>query len=165
MLFEQRTRWPLLVAATLVAAGCAFSPQERNKDVARRVVTEVLSGGNFELANELYSPDFVNHGQTRDIGLAEDQAAARGWKSAFPDLVMTPDMLIADGDLVTVLWSARGTNTGTGNGLPATGKALQGRGITIWRIVDGRITEEWSAFDQLSIMQQLGLVPPTSRQD
>lgn len=151
----------LVLAIALVAGGCTAGPEARNKQVANRVVTEILSGGNYELANELYAPDFVNHGQTRDVGLAEDQAAARGWKSAFPDLVMTADKLIAEGDLVTVLWSARGTNTGTGNGLPATGKALTGRGITIWRVVDGRITEEWSAFDQLSIMQQLGLLPPT----
>lgn len=153
----------LVLAIALVAGGCTAGPEARNKQVANRVVTEILSGGNYELANELYAPDFVNHGQTRDVGLAEDQAAARGWKSAFPDLVMTADKLIAEGDLVTVLWSARGTNTGTGNGLPATGKALTGRGITIWRIVDGRITEEWSAFDQLSIMQQLGLLPPTGQ--
>ena len=164
-MFEQRVRWSFLLAATLVAAGCAAGPEARNKEVASRVVTEILSGGNFELANELYASDFVNHGQTRDVGLAEDQAAARGWKSAFPDLVMTPDKLIAEGDLVTVLWSARGTNTGTGNGLPATGKALQARGITIWRIVDGRITDEWSAFDQLSIMQKLGLIPQAGQQD
>lgn len=153
----------LVLAIALVAGGCTAGPEARNKQVANRVVTEILSGGNYELANELYAPDFVNHGQTRDVGLAEDQAAARGWKSAFPDLVMTADKLIAEGDLVTVLWSARGTNTGTGNGLPATGKALTGRGITIWKIVDGRITEEWSAFDQLSIMQQLGLLPPTGQ--
>ena len=153
----------LMLAFTLLGAGCAAGPEARNKEVASRVVTEILSGGNFELSNELYASDFVNHGQTRDIGLAEDQAAARGWKSAFPDMVMTPDKLVAEGDLVTVLWSARGTNTGSGNGLPATGKALSGRGITIWRIVDGRITEEWSAFDRLSIMQQLGLIPVASQ--
>ena len=157
---NRKTSAMLLLAAMLVTSGCAAGPEARNKEVARRVVTEILSGGNFELANELYAPDFVNHGQTRDADLAEDQAAARGWKAAFPDLVMTADKLVAEGDLVTVLWSARGTNTGAGNGLPATGKALTGRGITIWRIVDGRITEEWSAFDQLSIMQQLGLIPP-----
>ena len=157
---NKTTSMTLLLAVILVTGGCASGPEARNKEVARRVVTEILSGGNFELAGELYAPDFVNHGQARDADLAEDQAAARGWKAAFPDLVMTADKLVAEGDLVTVLWSARGTNTGTGNGLPATGKALTGRGITIWRIVDGRIAEEWSAFDQLSIMQQLGLIPP-----
>jgi steroid delta-isomerase-like uncharacterized protein len=66
--------------------------------------------------------------------------------------------LIADGDLVAVYWIARGTNTGAGNGLPATGKKVEQSGITIWRIVDGKIKEEWSAFDQLSMMQQLGLL-------
>ena len=160
MLNHQKNWMLLLVLVTSVlTTGCATGPEVRNKEVANRVVTEILSGGDFDLASELYAPDFVNHGQTRDIGLAEDQAAARGWKSAFPDMVMTANKLIAEGDLVTVLWTARGTNTGTGNGLPATGKALSGRGITIWKIVDGRITEEWSAFDQLSIMQQLGLIP------
>ena len=156
---RRRMNRVFLLTVTLLATGCAAGPEARNKEVASRVVTEILSGGNFELASELYAADFVNHGQTRDIGLAEDQAAARGWKAAFPDMVMTADKLIGEDDLVTVLWSARGTNTGTGNGLPATGKALTGRGITIWRIVDGRISEEWSAFDQLSIMQQLGLIP------
>ena len=123
-MLNHQKNWMLLLVASVLSTGCAAGPEARNKEVANRVVTEILSGGNFELANDLYASDFVNHGQTRDVDLAEDQAAARGWKSAFPDMVMTADKLIAEGDLVTVLWSARGTNTGTGNGLPATGKAL-----------------------------------------
>jgi steroid delta-isomerase-like uncharacterized protein len=90
--------------------------------------------------------------------LEEDQAALKGWHQAFPDLSIVPEKLIADGDQVAVYWIARGTNTGTGNGLPATGKKAEQSGITIWRIVDGKIKEEWSAFDQLSLMQQLGLL-------
>ena len=89
--------------------------------------------------------------------MAEDQAALKGWHEAFPDLAIVPEKLIAEGDLVTIYWIARGTNTGTGNGLPATGKKAEQAGITIWRIVNGKIKEEWSAFDQLSLMQQLGL--------
>jgi steroid delta-isomerase-like uncharacterized protein len=96
---------------------------------------------------------------TATLGSGRIRDAARGWKQAFPDLVITPEKVIAEGDLVTVYWVARGTNTGAGNGLPATGKPMEGSGITIWRIVDGRITDEWSAFDQLSILQQLGLTP------
>jgi steroid delta-isomerase-like uncharacterized protein len=132
---------------------------ERNKAVARRVFTEIFNQGKFEIADEIYAKDFVNHGQTRDIGLQEDQEAARGWLQAVPDLVMTIDQEVAEGDLVTVLWTGQGTNTGTGNGLPATGKKLRVRGITIWRIVDGRIREEWSAFDMFSLLQQAGLLP------
>ena len=136
----------------------ASSLQEQNKAFAKRAFAELLSGGKFELAEQLYAKDFVNHGIHRDISLAEDQAALKGWHEAFPDVVIVPEKLIAEGDLVTIYWIARGTNTGTGNGLPATGKKVEQCGITIWRIVNGKIKEEWSAFDQLSLMQQLGLL-------
>ncbi len=145
----------------LFFAGSLFasSLQEQNKAIARRAFEEILSHGRFELAEELYAKDFVNHGIHRDVSLEEDQTALRGWHEAFPDVVVTAEKLMAEGDLVTVYWIARGTNTGTGNGLPATGKKAEMSGITIWRIVDGKIKEEWSAFDQLSMMQQLGLLP------
>ena len=136
----------------------ASSSQEQNKALAKRAFEELLSKGRFELAEQLYAKDFVNHGIHRDISLEEDQAALKGWHQAFPDLSIVPEKLIADGDQVAVYWIARGTNTGTGNGLPATGKKAEQSGITIWRIVDGKIKEEWSAFDQLALMQQLGLL-------
>lgn len=155
----------LLWCVLLILCGFANAGdlQQRNKEIAKRVFLEIFNQGKFEVANEIYAPDFVNHGVRQDVGLKEDQEAARGWKQAFPDLVMSVDQEIAEGDLVTVLWSGRGTNTGTGNGLPATGKKLEGRGITIWRIVDGKIREEWSEFDQLRIMKQLGLLPTTEK--
>lgn len=142
----------------LAGITCASSLQEQNKTLAKRAFEELLSGGRFELAEQLYAKDFINHGVHRDIRLDEDQAALKGWHQAFPDLAIVPEKLIAEGDLVTVYWIARGTNTGTGNGLPATGKKAEQAGITIWRIVSGKIKEEWSAFDQLSLMQQLGLL-------
>ncbi len=137
----------------------ASSLQEQNKAIARRAFEEILSGGRFELAAQLYAKDFINHGIHRDASLEEDQAALKGWHQAFSDITIMPEKLIAEGDLVAIYWIARGTNTGTGNGLPATGKKAELAGITIWRIVDGKIKEEWSAFDQLSMMQQLGLLP------
>ena len=137
----------------------ASSLQEQNKAVARRAFEEILSGGRFELAAQLYAKDFINHGIHRNASLEEDQAALKGWHQAFSDISIVPEKLIAEGDLVTIYWIARGTNTGTGNGLPATGKKAELAGITIWRIVDRKIKEEWSAFDQLSMMQQLGLLP------
>lgn len=148
------TCW-LLFAASLFAS----SLQEQNKAIAKRAFEEILSRGRFELAEELYAKDFINHGIHRNVSLAEDQAALKGWHEAFPDVSIMPEKLIAEDDLVTIYWIARGTNTGTGNGLPATGKKAELAGITIWRIVDGRIKEEWSAFDQLSMMRQLGLLP------
>ena len=145
----------LLIGGSLLASPL----QDQNKEIAKRAFEEILSRGRFELAEQLYAKDFVNHGIHRNASLEEDQAALKGWHQAFPDLVISPEKLIAEDDLVTIYWIARGTNTGTGNGLPATGKKAELAGITIWRIVDGKIKEEWSAFDQLSMMQQLGLFP------
>src|SRR5215468_12404835 len=142
----------------LASIAWASSLQDQNKAIAKRAFEEILSQGRFQLAEELYAKDFINHGIHRDISLEEDQAALKGWHQAFPDLAIVPEKLIAEGDLVTIYWIARGTNTGTGNGLPATGKRGELPGITIWRIVNGKIKEEWSAFDQLSLMQQLGLL-------
>ncbi len=150
-----------LGVASLPAA--ASSLQSKNKAVARRVFDEIFNQGKFQVADEIYAKDFVNHGVHRDIGLKEDQDAARGWKLAFPDLKMTVLKEIAEGDLVTLLWTGTGINTGEGNGLPATGKKMQARGITIWRIVNGKITEEWSAFDRLKIMKDLGLLPEPAK--
>ena len=150
-----------VINCSLLFASIAYasSLQEQNKALAKRAFEELLSKGKFELAEQLYAKDFVNHGIHRNISLAEDQAALKGWHEAFPDVVIMPEKLIAEGDLVTIYWIARGTNTGAGNGLPATGKKVEQSGITIWRIVGGKIKEEWSAFDQLSMMQQLGLLP------
>ena len=149
----------LLVALLFGGTVWAGPIQEKNKAVARRVFEEIFNQNKFEVANEIYSPDFVNHGLQRSVGLKEDQEAARGWKDAFPDGKMGIVLMVAEDDLVTVIWTGTGTNTGQGNGLPATGKKVELRGITVWRIVDGKIREEWSAFDKLRMMQQLGLIP------
>jgi steroid delta-isomerase-like uncharacterized protein len=164
------------VLLTLLALLFAVSPAsaaprnvlEKNKAVARRVFDEIFNRGRFEVADEIYASNFVNHvfhrdAGLKDAGLKEDQDAARGWKLAFPDLKMTVLKEIAEGDLVTVLYTGTGTNTGAGNGLPATGRKMEVRGITIWRIVNGKITEEWSEFDQLPIMKQLGLLPDSAK--
>jgi steroid delta-isomerase-like uncharacterized protein len=146
---------PLLIVGQLFGS----TLQDQNKSTAKRAFEEILSHGRYELTEQLYARDFINHGIHSNSSLEEDQAALKGWHAAFPDVVIVPEKLIAEDDLVTIYWIARGINTGTGNGLPATGKKAELAGITIWRIVDGKIKEEWSAFDQLSMMRQLGLLP------
>ena len=149
----------LLLLVSFATSTWAGPVQEKNKAIARRVFDEIFNQGKFQVADEIYAPHFVNHGAQTSVGLKEDQAAARGWKEAFPDLKMTVVVTVAEDDLVTVVWTATGTNTGQGNGLPATGKKVEGRGITVWRIVNGKIQEEWSEFDTMRLMQQLGLMP------
>lgn len=133
----------------------------RNKAAARRVYTEGLNQGIFEVA---YTPDFVGHGGATTFTHAQGMAEARGWRTAFPDLKVDVDLIVAENDLVSVRWTARGTNTGSGNGIAATGRAVQVTGTTIFRFEDGAIAEEWTSGDSLGMLKQLGLfpAPPTT---
>ena len=148
----------LIVALFALASFAGDSRTDENKAIVRQVFTDVLTQGKYDVANRIYAKDFVNHDTTRNLGFDENLANVRGWRSAFPDLEMIVDQEIAEGDFVTVLWRGRGTNTGSGNGLNATGKRAEGRGISIFRVSDGKIKEEWTEYSQLLLMQQLGLI-------
>ncbi len=125
------------------------SIQAKNKSVAMRVFDEIFNQGKFQVADEIYAPDFRNHGVNRTVDLKTDQEYVHAEKKAFPDLRITVQEMVAEGDRVAVLWTFRGTHTGWGyEGLPPTGTRVEVRGITIWRIVDGRIVEEWSSFSE-----------------
>ena len=134
---------------------------KHNKDTARRVYTEGLSQGVFTVP---YTDDFVGHGGGSSTFSHEDgMKEAKGWRQAFPDLKVSVDMIIAENDLVSVRWTATGTNTAAGNGIPATGKSVRTSGTTVFRFANGAIAEEWTAGDALGLMKQLGLLPsPTS---
>lgn len=135
--------------------GVGAESLEINKSVTRRVYEEGLNQGRFEVP---YSSDFVGHGGRATFTHADGMAEAQGWRKAFPDLKITVDKQVAERDLVAVRWTARGTNTGTGNGIPATGRAVQITGTTLFRMADGRIAEEWTCADSLGLMKQLGLL-------
>ncbi len=150
----------LMFVAVSAAFAAGMEPavaslQDQNKAVARRVFEEIFNQGKFQVADGIYSRDFVNHGLHRDFDLEEDQAAAQWEKRTLPDLMMTVDLMMADGDLVTVVWTARGTNTRRIGSMPATGVRIEERGITVWRIVDGKIREEWTSFDLFPIARQI----------
>jgi steroid delta-isomerase-like uncharacterized protein len=131
------------------------SQEAKNKAIAARVFEEIFNQGKFQVADEIYASDFVNHGLHKNFDLQADQAAVHAEKKAFPDLKMTVDVMVAEHDLVTVVWTFRGTNTAAGYGLPPTGARIELRGITVWRIVDGKIREEWTSFDDMQAAQQL----------
>jgi steroid delta-isomerase-like uncharacterized protein len=146
---------PLPARSEVEKSPAGPSREARNKAVAGRVFEEIFNQGRFQVADEIYAPDFRNHGLHRDIELREDQAAVHDEKSAFPDLRMSVDMMVAEGELVTVVWTFRGTHTGPGYGIPPTGAKVDLRGITVWRIIDGRIRDEWTAFEYLDVVTQI----------
>lgn len=128
-----------IIALVLLLAAPSLADTEANKHLAARVFEDLYNRRDFAAAADIYAPDFVNHGVTRDASLAEDLAATRAWCAAFPDLRMTVEQEIAEGDRVTVLWLGEAA---------VNGKPLTLRGITIWRVKAGRLSEEWSEFDE-----------------
>jgi len=137
------------------ASSAAVSQQEQNKAIARRVFDEIFNQGKFQVADEIYAKDFLNHGLHSDANLQVDQAAVHFEKQACPDLKITYGPMVAEGDLVSVLWVFRGTNTVRSGWVPATGARIEVKGITIWRIDDGRIHDEWTSMNELTIIREV----------
>ena len=116
---------------------------------------------NLNIIDEIYAPDLVWHDPDREIkGTDEAKEFITLYKAAFPDLRTTVEDVIAEGDQVVTRWTVRGTHQGEVEGFgPPTGRQVEMRGITIHRIDGGTIIEEWNSYDNLGVMQQLGLIP------
>jgi steroid delta-isomerase-like uncharacterized protein len=136
---------------------------EANKAVFLRILDEAWSNGQLAVIDEVVDPSFVYHEPALgDIPGPEGlKQTIMGYRIAYPDLHFTADELIADGDLVAMRWTATGTHQGELMGIPATGLATTTVGINIARFdADGMMVEQWSNWDVLGLMQQLGVVEP-----
>jgi predicted ester cyclase len=87
------------------------------------------------------------------------QGLIAGFRSAFPDLEITVDSQVAEGDTVATVWTARGTHQGDLQGIAPTGRTVNLHGVTIDRFEGGGVIEHREFFDQLAFMQQLGVIP------
>jgi steroid delta-isomerase-like uncharacterized protein len=135
---------------------------EQNKAVARRIAEEVFEGGQLDLADELLDPSFVGHDVAMPEPLRGPQGVkeqAQGYRTAFPDIELTIENQIAEGDFVATSWTARGTHKGDLFGIAPTGKQVTISGVTIDRFKGGKIAEAWDTWDTLGLMQQIGAVP------
>jgi predicted ester cyclase len=134
---------------------------EQNKQVARRVFDDLFTGGRYNEINQIYDSNCVVHFGNRTERLSQAVDEGKGWRSAAPDLVMTANQITADGDMVNVNWTARGTHTGQGHGLKPTGKHILIHGTSRFRIVNGKIVEAWNSEYRDELFRQLG-VPRTT---
>jgi steroid delta-isomerase-like uncharacterized protein len=135
---------------------------ESNKALSRRLLEEAFNAGNIDVIDELDTTDFVNHDAALPepmVGPDAAKATISGYRTAFPDLRITIEEQIADDQGVATRWSAKGTHEGDLMGMAPTGKQATVTGMTIDRIVDGRIAESWTNWDTLGMLQQLGVVP------
>lgn len=125
----------------------------------RRALDEGWNRGNLAAIDELFAPDFVEH--QAGIGPGRDgvKGSIQTLRTAFPDLHLTLENVVADGDIVWARLSATGTHEGPFMGLPGTGRPVRVDVIDIVRVADGRLVEHWGVADRLSLAQQIGLVP------
>ena len=136
-----------------------MSPEE-NIQLVKRWFQEVWNEGRMETVHELLSPNAVVRGQTgpqEEIhGPAEFLPFVESIRSAFPDIHITIEDAVGAADKVVVRWAGTMTHKGSGLGIPASGKKVHLTGITIGRIVDGKIVEGWDNWDRLAMLEQIG---------
>jgi ketosteroid isomerase-like protein len=139
---------------------------ETNKNVLRRSFEEVWNKGNLHVADELFTPNYADHDpSTPDLGRGPESEKKRAtlYRSAFPDLRLTIEDIIAEGETVMARWSCRGTHKGALNGIAPTGKQVTISGVSIARFANGKMAEGWVNWDALGLFQQLGAVPELGR--
>lgn len=133
---------------------------KQSKMITRRLFEEMESQGNLAIADDIFASDFVNHTPFGEMhGPEGAKQFVSKLRTAFPDLQVTVEDQIAEGDKVATHWTARGTHKAKFQGMPPTGKQMEIRGIVISQIANGKIVEQWGNPDILGLMQQLGATP------
>lgn len=128
-----------------------------NKTVFRRFYERAWNLGDLTVIDELLAPTFVNHevGETTTSHRDLYKQAVVESRTAFPDLVLTIETLIAEGEFVAAHWRLQGMHTGMAWGRAPSGQALQQTGLTLVRVVEGRITDFWKHDNAYAFWQQV----------
>lgn len=134
---------------------------DTNKATVRRMLEQVWNEHRVDLIDEFFTEDYVSHvvGMPSGSGLEGLREGVAMSLNAYPDLKLTIEDEIAEGDKVAFRWTMTGTQKGELLGIPATGKQVTQSGMTLYRLANAKIAELWFLADNLGLMQQLGVVP------
>ena len=136
---------------------------EENKAIAHRLYEEVFNKGNLAALDDLMSISYVDHNPLGPRQAPDREGAKQGLsmlRTALPDLHVTVEDMVAEGDKVVCRLTLRGTQKGEFMGVAASGEQITAALISIIRIADGKIVERWGISDKLGLMQQLAVMPP-----
>ena len=128
------------------------------KAISRQVFEEVWNEKKIEAVNKLMAEHYIHHDPQSIVpsGIDGYKKFVNYYLNAFPDLRFAIEDELSDGDMVVTRWTATGTHHGDLNDLPSTGKSFSVTGITMARVVAGKVVESWNNWDALGLMQQLG---------
>ena len=133
---------------------------EQNKTIIRRGFEEGINQNKLHIFADVIGPTYVNHSMPTPVPGPEGFKMVIGmFRAAFPDLHITLEDVLGDGDKVTTRGYFTGTHQGDFNGIPATGKKVKVSYIDMWRIENGKAAENWVQMDMIGLMQQLGVMP------
>ena len=134
---------------------------EQNREIARNIFEVGLNHGDVDAIAALTAVDFIDHDihvETGGLTGPEDmRQALLAIREGFPDIHVTVEQTIAEGEWVATRNTWRGTHDGVFNGIPPTGRAVEVTGIVLWRIVDGKIRERRATLDTHAMLTQLGV--------
>ena len=133
---------------------------KENKAIAHRFA-QVWAAGGLHVVDELAAPDIVVSYPIPPEpirGAEAFKAFLTEFVAGLPDVAVTVDDMIAEGDKVACRWTMRGTHTGPLFGFPATGRPVQISGFTFYRIASGKVVEETGAGNSMALLQQIGAV-------
>jgi steroid delta-isomerase-like uncharacterized protein len=151
-----------VVVLTAIACTDECDTTAKNKAIVLSSLEELYNKGNLDSADEFYAGDYIWHNVSGpDVhgseGMKQHVANVR---TAFPDIHITADDMIAEGDKVVTRWTIAATHKGEVAGYPPTDSSVLFTGILISRIADGKIVEDWENSDVFGLMQQIGAIPP-----
>jgi predicted ester cyclase len=140
---------------------------EENKRLVRRYYEEVVNTGSVDDLPDLIGPDYVEvHDNTRyPMGVEGAKAHILGGRETYPDLHLTLQRQIAEGDWVVTQLTARGTHQGTWMGIKPTGKTVEFSVVNVDKVIDGRIVEHGGAANMLGPLLQIGAVKVVGPED
>ena len=133
-----------------------------NADVLHRWFEELWNQGNIEIIERLASPDAIGHGQIEQdgqINMEQFRALFLSLRKAFPDIRFTIEQTVADAEMVVARWRAVATHQGEFLGAAPTNRRVEFTGMSMMKIVDGKIASGWDNWDQLALLTQIGAAP------
>jgi len=136
---------------------------EQNKTVIKKLFDEIMNARKFDAIKDVISSNFTHHGIPNAKGGPDGfREVMEQFTSAFPDMKINLEHIIADGDMVATRGHWTGTNNGSFMGMPATNKKVNVQFIDVWKLKDGKCQENWVQMDMMGMMQQIGMAPATA---
>lgn len=133
-----------------------------NTAIARKFFEDMIGKANWAVADEILASDVVMHHPSSPVPVAGREAVTgflAAFRTGFPDMNMQVESAFGDDEQIAVRWKMNGTQTKELFGIPPTNKNVTVKGISVLRVANGKVAEDWVSEDSLGLMTQLGLIP------